>query len=473
MIREISIAENQKDSAVPIIDIGATIKTPLDPFEFGLGYNDTPATLADQLEAVYGYEQQPFISELYVRVTDTGTVDRFAIELVSPYQDVIDLSGWNLVIEDQLGNPLEQFPTPLATMIAAGSTTSPARLVLRSNSDIPISGASLTANAFGTTIKGVSAYRLCLKRTDPLIGTSVLTVDRIDLSKIKSLLTDTAGDSLPTHHVFKREDTAWKFCDADPNSFDHQSNIPAVATDFPAILTLGLPNGVTITAKGYSLPVANAVQSIYTLGDFQKIAFVGNQRTGAEPNTITEIIAASAGESEIRFDLVGDAFVDDAGMLGYFCTLNRDTEGSLPGRININTAPVHVIAAAIPPSLVMTAMNDPNHALAIARQIVANRPYKNLSDLAKLPVMQKYMSVAGLIVGDASIEHDFEERDWIFNRLSNIFTVRSDTFTAYILVRLGTDGPQRRMIAIFDRSNVWSDGDTPRLVALHPVPDPR
>jgi len=76
-------------------------------------------------------------------------------------------------------------------------------------------------------------------------------------------------------------------------------------------------------------------------------------------------------------------------------------------------------------------------------------------------------------VGDLGIENDFEERHWIFNRLANIFTVRSDTFTAYILVRLGTDGPQRRMIAIFDRSNVWQKGDVPRLVALHPVPDPR
>jgi len=35
------------------------------------------------------------------------------------------------------------------------------------------------------------------------------------------------------------------------------------------------------------------------------------------------------------------------------------------------------------------------------------------------------------------------------------------------------DGPQKRMIAIFDRSNVFSPADRPRLVALHPVPDPR
>ena len=69
--------------------------------------------------------------------------------------------------------------------------------------------------------------------------------------------------------------------------------------------------------------------------------------------------------------------------------------------------------------------------------------------------------------------NDMEERDILFKRISNLVTVRSDVFTAYILVRIGRDGPQKRMIAIFDRSNVYSRSDTPKLVALHPVPDPR
>jgi len=68
---------------------------------------------------------------------------------------------------------------------------------------------------------------------------------------------------------------------------------------------------------------------------------------------------------------------------------------------------------------------------------------------------------------------DLEERDILFHRISNLVTVRSDVFTAYILVRIGTDGPQRRMIAIFDRSNVYTTTDKPQLLALHPVPDPR
>jgi hypothetical protein len=73
---------------------------------------------------------------------------------------------------------------------------------------------------------------------------------------------------------------------------------------------------------------------------------------------------------------------------------------------------------------------------------------------------------------DVAID-DFEERDVIFARISNLVTVRSDVFTAYILVRIGRDGPQKRVMAILDRSNVRSPTDKVRVIAIHPVPDPR
>ncbi len=71
------------------------------------------------------------------------------------------------------------------------------------------------------------------------------------------------------------------------------------------------------------------------------------------------------------------------------------------------------------------------------------------------------------------VEDDIEERDVIFARISNLVTVRSDVFTVYILVRIGEDGPQKRVVAILDRSNAYSPSDKVRIVALHPVPDPR
>ena len=71
-------------------------------------------------------------------------------------------------------------------------------------------------------------------------------------------------------------------------------------------------------------------------------------------------------------------------------------------------------------------------------------------------------------VGDA-----FEQRDAIFARISNLVTVRSDVFTAYILVRIGTDGPQKRVVAILDRSGVTPAGGKVKIIAIQQVPDAR
>ncbi len=72
---------------------------------------------------------------------------------------------------------------------------------------------------------------------------------------------------------------------------------------------------------------------------------------------------------------------------------------------------------------------------------------------------------------------DQEERDLIFARISDLVTVRSDVFTAYILVRLGQNGPQKRVMAILDRSDVRNDGGkivgSVKIRSLYPVPDPR
>jgi hypothetical protein len=68
---------------------------------------------------------------------------------------------------------------------------------------------------------------------------------------------------------------------------------------------------------------------------------------------------------------------------------------------------------------------------------------------------------------------DFEERDVIFARISNLVTVRSDVFTAYILVRLGRDGPQKRVAAVLDRSDVYSNSDKVKILAVHDMSYPK
>jgi hypothetical protein len=74
---------------------------------------------------------------------------------------------------------------------------------------------------------------------------------------------------------------------------------------------------------------------------------------------------------------------------------------------------------------------------------------------------------------DPNNDDVFEKRDLIFARISNLVTVRSDVFTAYILVRIGQNGPQKRVIAILDRSAVTPSGGKVKIIAVQPVPDTR
>jgi len=152
-------------------------------------------------------------------------------------------------------------------------------------------------------------------------------------------------------------------------------------------------------------------------------------------------------------------------------------ETRIKGRININTAPWFVMAQL------------PWMTEKIAQKIDSFRSNNgSLESIGELnnaddPNCQYSIGHYGCdsndltdfpdITPDDGAIDDFEERDIIFSRISNLVTVRSDVFTAYILVRIGADGPQKRVIAIFDRSNVFSSADKPKLVALHPVPDPR
>ncbi len=132
-----------------------------------------------------------------------------------------------------------------------------------------------------------------------------------------------------------------------------------------------------------------------------------------------------------------------------------------------------MIRAAIDPN---SNWNPDYEALAI--NIVSDRPFGRVTDLLSVSGFDQFTAKAVDGVGDPDMRDDFEERHWLLSKVANIFTVRSDVFTAYILVRLGHDGPERRMIAIFDRSNVYrpignNKPEKPRIIALHPVPDPR
>ncbi len=161
-------------------------------------------------------------------------------------------------------------------------------------------------------------------------------------------------------------------------------------------------------------------------------------------------------------------------------------ETRIKGRININTAPWYVLE-----QLPWMSINP-----VIGRAVAALRDnlawgFKGTCEMTQVPEMGFYADTTNpLTQGDQTgfpdltytqgttartdgAVDDMEERDLIFHRISNLITVRSDVFTAYILVRIGPDGPQRRVMVIIDRSNVTSPAGKPKIIALHPVEDPR
>jgi len=203
-------------------------------------------------------------------------------------------------------------------------------------------------------------------------------------------------------------------------------------------------------------------------------------RPGTDPNDMIGMrLAAEPDENDVRLDLRNPAF---ANIFQYLTVIDPVEHGHpaqemrIKGRININTAPAFVIAQ-------LPWMRD-----AIARAIIWHRDtiagaFESTGALMQVSAMgyyaydPNYASVdldgyPDLTRSDGAVS-DFEERDVIFSRISNIVTVRSDVFTAYILVRIGADGPQKRVLAILDRSRVTSPGGKVRVLALHPVPDPR
>jgi hypothetical protein len=220
-------------------------------------------------------------------------------------------------------------------------------------------------------------------------------------------------------------------------------------------------------------------------------------------------------EKDVRFDLADPCYQSLFQYLTVFDPAiypwNEPNETRIKGRININTAPWFVLAQL---PWVSQRKNEPTN-YKLAQAIVAYRDKlatpvdysgltgrKNATGINNIREEPGFESIGELdcVIGGSdnnyridyydqhdpnnpfndlagfpdltTLDHplggapdDFEERDLI--------TVRSDVFTAYILIRIGSDGPQKRVMAIFDRSNVHSGDDKIRIIALHPVPDTR
>jgi hypothetical protein len=443
----------------------------------------------DDGKTYYGFEQPCiYISELAHKFTlnpvapgptysfPADYFTSYAIELYKPYSGDNDPCNWQLVIGG--------VPIPI------NNWTGNEQFYVIQNQDSN-ANASLDVNS-GTTIQNaVFTFTdgTVIELQRPVPGGSYITVD--------SVTVPTAG-------------ATWLSLDGTAHSIQRDITLPK------CIRRLWDPNSLSPSLGGnntYLVSDSIYIQAHPANKNFTNVGEIGILfRKGAyyidaadRPDRIG--YGTNKTEEEVRLNLADPNFQQLFKYLTVFDPNDPQygghpaTETRVKGRININTAPWYVIAQL--PWVSQRKGEPTNYKLAEA--IVAYRDKLDLSSTGgpdysgqlREPGFRNIGELNRVVSGndDYRIDYyardtndldtfpdltasdgakdDFEERDVIFARISNLVTVRSDVFTAYILVRIGADGPQKRVMAILDRSNVYSGDGKVRVIALHPVPDPR
>jgi len=430
--------------------------------------SDTAVTfLPTASRTYYGFEVQPFISGIAFNISDTNPANSannyFAIELYNPFNKDIPLSDFRL----ELRRGTNVINTIHLTNCA-----------IAANSRFVITNSSVASNLFGVAGlisigRGKEDDNLVLAKYIPVLGSDppiYALSGKFDVYLLRSVAaTNLYLDQQKTIDAW----FAWNSAKGTSQFYSRsEANWNVIYQELQSTAnTLGVPNRITASRKNYNLESSR--EPFVTIGDITKVLTVG---PGIDPNDMIGVqLAAEPPEDHIRLDLKSSSYAD---IFQYLTVIDPATFGletnetRIKGRINVNTAPWFVIAQLpwIRPD--------------IARAIVSHRDttikgFKSISQLMQVAQMDYYATdqtdlttFPDLTPSDGAGQ-DFEERDVIFSRISNLVTVRSDVFTAYILVRIGTDGPQRRVLAILDRSKVNSNTDKVRIVALQPISDPR
>ena len=419
----------------------------------------------------YGFERPCiYISELAYQ-SDGSTYSYYAIELYKPYSGDDDPTGWSLLINGSpvninwsAGQQYHVIMSPAATFTVTGSPQIE----------------PITFNE-GDTISLTRTVNVGGAPTDIVVD-SVFVPTSIWMNP----------DSFP--HSVQRDITPHKCIRRLWDTTAGGSGAP----------TLGASNSYQITETPQIYIQAHPKNSGFTnIGEigmiFRKPAYYpyGGSNAGVigYDNTADE-------ESEVFVNLADAAYQKIFNYLAVIKNPNDAAATKVKGRININTAPWYVIAQ-LPWVELRKGSYDSN---SLAKAIVGyrdksaehssdpnydyggrtgNHGFENIGELCNVTDgtdpnfrIDYYSRGDGdqpgfpdLTADDAA--DDFEERDLIFARISDLVTVRSDVFTAYILVRIGVDGPQKRYMVILDRSSVNSSGDKVKIRAFQTVPEAR
>jgi hypothetical protein len=465
--------------------------------------NGTPGT---EDSYVFGHEPQPYISAIISKIhstnPETSGNNEFKVRLYNPYsQNLTDISDFVIHIYDGI--------TKISETTLSGSLTTLTET------------AEVTVGDFATFVAGPAVDKLytiaLLKEITVTSGTEYALIDKWECPDIGAEPDWLNWDD--TEHEITRNTSDWQVvCETAP-VFNYNLDIP----ELPFFSVGEVSNVLTIGPAWFRVGIDD-VDAVDTMGE------ILSDPTHTVATGRLDLEANLEEDQNLLSHLTVLTRIDGIDNIGVGTTPDNQSELRIPGRININTAPARVLAA-LPwiqdPTLPNTSVTDREDRLKLAQAIVAYRDktelltnivdyyqagaansrrtgmgstnpniredpgFANIAELvnvthdASVPAqydelydIRKHFNTAGdlatmpdLTPSDAAID-DLEERDVLFQRVSNLVTVRSDVFTAYIAVRVGEYGPMRRYIAIFDRSNVFRPTDTPKLVALHPVPDP-
>ncbi len=256
--------------------------------------------------------------------------------------------------------------------------------------------------------------------------------------------------------------------------------------------SLGIDNTYTILdANIVAHPDDTDFNSIGRIGMiFSKAAYYNILSPGDITNTIGYPGNLLDKESQVRLNPDNPAYQY---LFNYLTVMDPHNyisdvnETRIKGRININTAPASVLAQ-LPWVSIRKGYNNQSLAKAIVAYrdktaITGGPDYSTRSGYAGFRTIGQLYDVNLGSDNKYKIDYyssdvnDFINHDYIFDRISNLVTVRSDIFTAYILVRIGTDGPQKRYMVILDRSHVKNPITDPnnrvKIIAFQPVPQAR
>ncbi|MHC4544893.1 MAG: ComEA family DNA-binding protein [Planctomycetota bacterium] len=474
-------------------------------------------TFIDPCGTYNGFEAQPFINEIAWKIGPSPAVtpNFFALELYNPFDRAIDLGNFFLEFINR-NDPADQYS--ITRFVIYNDPNTPR--TIRVDPALRFFEGWMSSDRSKPPVDRNPDH----DRSKPAIPEGWGNI--YDVSLLRSVLVPAPGtmlyvdnqiidpnQALPgTALAYGRDDRDWRVIyqtlalDGAYGGSLGIANYRHIPFDLPSypkhLYSFFLPNPLYPRAE------------FITVGDIPRLLTLGH---GTTPDStigrqlmafeLLELSTLVDQEHNVRLDLQNPLHRNVFQYLTVFDpnsdSIDNDADGlidgadiispevQIPGRININTAPWYVLA-----QLPWVSPHTPNYELA--RTIVDHRDIIGgfgsigelnfVSDPNSLRSIGYYARTDGPQAGDLlgfpditlgdDIPDDFEERDVIFSRISNLVTVRSDVFTAYILVRIGADGPQKRVVAKLDRSGVnktnvsLPDGKV-RIVALHYVPDPR